>query len=159
MISNAFIRNNNNVTWKNFNVVDDVDPSDPSAALLFNINGAPDKARYFDFEIIRALPKKAQLWLEMPYNLFAFTRIKGIETKIDQKNNKASVLLPNLRRFGICRLNLPKSAKYKCRFVVKGGRGYENGRHQIAIRQLYENFEVGRVTWALKAKAEKTKKK
>ena len=151
----AFIKNNNNVTWRNFDVVNDLDPSDPNASLPFNINGSPDKARNFDFEIIRALPRKAQLWLEMPYNLFAFTRIKGIETKIDQKRNKVSVLLPNLRRFSICRLNLPKSAKYKCRFVVKGGKGYENGLHQIAIRQLYENFEVGRVTWALKAKTKK----
>lgn len=155
----ALIRNHNNVTWRNFNVVDDVDPSDPSASLLFNINGAPDKARYFDFEIIRALPRKAQLWLEMPYNLFAFARIKGLETKVDREKNKASVLLPDLRRFSFRRLNLPKSAKYKCRFVVKGGKGYENGLHQIAIRQLFDNFEVGRVTWGLKAKTKKTKKK
>jgi subtilisin family serine protease len=150
----ALIRNHNNVTWKNFNVVDDVDPSDPNATLPFNIVGAPDEARKFDFEIIRALPEEASLWLEMPFNLFAFTRIKGIETNIDRKGNKVSVLLPPLRRFGICDLNLPKSARYKCRFVVKGGKGYENGLHQIAIRQVYENFEVGRVTWGLKVKTE-----
>ena len=113
----------------------------------------------FNFEIIRALPRKAQLWLEMPYNLFAFTRIKGIETQIDRERKTVSVLLPNLRRFNMRCLKLPKSAKYKCRFVVKGGRGYENGLHQIAIRQLYDNFEVGRVTWGLKVKAKKGQKK
>ncbi len=155
----ALIRNHNNVTWRNFDVVDDLDPSDPNASLPFNINGAPDKMRYFDFEIIRGLPRKAQLWLEMPYNLFAFARIKGLETKIDREKNRALVLLPDLRRFNMRCLKLPKSAKYKCRFVVKGGRGYENGLHQIAIRQLYENFEVGRVTWGLKAKAKKGQKK
>ena len=96
------------------------------------------------FVIIRALPEGANLWLEMPFNLFAFMRIKGIETSIDRKGNKVSVLLPRLRRFGICHLDLPKSAGYKCRFVVKGGKGYENGLHQIAIRQVHENFEVGR---------------
>jgi hypothetical protein len=155
----AFIRNHNNITWKNFNVVDDVDPIDPSAVLPFNIVGAPDKARKFDFEIIRALPEEASLWLEMPFNLFAFTGIKGIEPNIDRKGNFVSFLLPRLRRFGICHLNLPKSARYKCRFVVKGGKGYENGLHQIAIRQVYENFEVGRVTWGLKVKTENKKRK
>lgn len=147
----AFIRNHNNVTWRNFDVVN-VDPIDPSASLTFNINGAPDKARDFDFEVVRALPEKAQLWLEMPYNLFAFARLRGLETKIDKRKNRVAVLLPNLRRFNICNLNLPRAAKYECRFMVKGGKGYENGLHQVAIRQLFQNFEVGRVTLALKAK-------
>ena len=149
-----FIRNYNNVTWRNFNV-ENVDPSDPNVAMQFLIVGAPDKRRNFDIELIRALPQDAELWLEVPYNLFAFMNLKGRDVKIDRKKQLARVLLPNLRNIRLCNLALPKAAKYKCRFIVNGGKGYEQGQHHVAIRQQYEDLEVGRVTWALKTKPEK----
>ena len=149
-----FIRNYNNVTWRNFNVVD-VDPSDPNLSLQFHITGAPDKRREFDIELIRALPKDAQVWLEVPHNLFAFMNLKGIEVKIDREKQLARVLLPHIRKIKLCNLALPKGAKYKCRFIVSGGKGYENGLHQLAIGQAFENLQVGRVTWALKAESKK----
>ena len=149
-----FIRNYNNVTWRNFNVVD-VDPSDPNLSLQFHITGAPDKRREFDIELVRALPEGAQVWLEVPHNLFAFMNLKGIEVKIDRKKQLARVLLPHIRKIKLCNLALPKGAKYKCRFIVSGGKGYENGLHQLAIGQAFENLQVGRVTWALKVKSKK----
>lgn len=149
----AFIKNNNNVTWRNFDVVDDIDPGDPNTILNFKVTGAPDKDRIFDFQIINQLPREAKIWLEMPYNLFVLARIRGIEMRFDQRKNTVFVLLPNLRKINFCNVSLSKSARYACSIIVEGGRGYENGMHQIAIRQIYEDFEVGRVTWGLKAKA------
>lgn len=153
-----FIRNYNNVTWRNFNVVD-VDPNEPNVAMEFNITGAPDKRRYFDLELQRALPRGAKLWLELPYSLFASMNIKGIEVKIDRKKLVVKVLLPHLRRIRLCNLLLPKGAKYKCRFIVSGREGFENGVHQIAIRQIFEKLEVGRITWAIRPKQYKREKK
>ncbi|HEY9046074.1 MAG TPA: S8 family serine peptidase, partial [Ohtaekwangia sp.] len=151
-----FIRNYNNVTWRNFNVVD-VDPNEPNATMQFYITGAPDKRRAFDIELMRALPKDANLWLEMPYNLFAFMNLRGIEVKIDRKKQVARVLLPHLRKIKLCNMVLPKGAKFKCQFVVSGGKGYEHGMHHIAIGQSYGNLQVGRITWALKPKSKKDK--
>jgi serine protease len=144
-----FIRNYNNVTWRNFNVVD-VDPSEPSAAMQFNITGAPDKRRIFDIELIRALPENAQLWLEVPLNLFAFMNLRGIEVKADKRKKTARILLPHLRKIKLCNMVLPKGGKFKCQFIVSGGKGYENGMHHLAIGQSHEGLQVGRITWALR---------
>jgi serine protease len=62
-----FIRTNNNVTWRNFNVVNNVPP--PAAEppnyvpLPFMAAGAPDKARRMRLEVMGRLPKGAiALW-------------------------------------------------------------------------------------------------
>lgn len=154
----AFIKNNNNATWRNFNV-EDLLPNDPNVAFDFNITGAPDKARNFDIEIMRALPENAQLWLEIPYNLYAFMQIRSSKVIIDEKKLMVRVLLPQLRKITVCNVPLPKEAKFKCRFVVEGKSGFERGVHHIAIRQLFEEFEVGRITWALRTGDEKKVKR
>jgi hypothetical protein len=65
-----FIRANNNVTWRNFNVVNNVPPpaADPPnyVPLPFMAAGAPDKARRMRFEVMGRLPKGAIALLEMP---------------------------------------------------------------------------------------------
>jgi serine protease len=128
----------------------DVDPSEPSAAMQFNITGAPDKRRIFDIELIRALPENAQLWLEVPLNLFAFMNLRGIEVKADKRKKTARILLPHLRKIKLCNMVLPKGGKFKCQFIVSGGKGYENGMHHLAIGQSHEGLQVGRITWALR---------
>lgn len=145
----AFIRNNNNITWRNFNVVNDIDPSDPNAELVFNVTGTPDKSRNFDLQIMNFLPEGAKLWFELPYALYAFSKFRALEVKFDKKQNRVRILLPALRQINLCDVNIPQKGKFPCKFIVKGGKGFEKGMHFLAIKQLYENFEVGRVTWGL----------
>lgn len=56
----TFIRNNNNVTWRNFNIVDNLPPArtEPPGyvALPFLAAGAPDKARAMWLEIVPRFP-------------------------------------------------------------------------------------------------------
>jgi hypothetical protein len=56
-----FIRENNNVTWRNFNVVDNVPATTGGAAgflaLPFLAPGAPDKGRKMRLEIVAKLPR------------------------------------------------------------------------------------------------------
>ncbi len=144
-----FIRAHNNVTWRNFNVVDALpDPSGDPSALPFLIAGAPDRARAFDFEIIRRLPARAQLILEMPLALagqIAERRMWKVE--VDRKRGVARAVLPALPRLGVCGLKLPAAARHRCRFLVRGGKRVDFRGTGVAIRQVFEGLEVGRVTW------------
>lgn len=66
----TFIRNNNNVTWRNFNIVDNVPPPRTKpldyVPLPFLAAGAPDKARRMRLEIVMRLPARAEAVLELP---------------------------------------------------------------------------------------------
>ena len=60
----TFIRENNNVTWRNFNVVDTIrrPDADPAGfvALPFLVAGAPDEAREFAVELAAGCPGSAR---------------------------------------------------------------------------------------------------
>ncbi len=145
----AFIRNHNNVTWRNFNVINDIpDPSGDPAEFPFLIAGAPDRARVFDLEIIRRLPRESKVWLEVPLALAGkLTEGRLWQTKIDRKRQVVRLRLPSQPRIPLCGVRLAAGARYASRFLVQGAKGMEQGGHSIAIRQIFEGEEVGRVTW------------
>ena len=62
-----FIRSNNNVTWRNFNVVNNepAPNAEPSGFvdLPFLVSGAPDKARWMSIEVVARLPQGARALL------------------------------------------------------------------------------------------------
>jgi hypothetical protein len=60
------IKNHNNVTWRNFNVIDvQPDPAADPIAMPFMLAGDPGGRRRFDIEIAVHLPADAKLQLEM----------------------------------------------------------------------------------------------
>jgi len=145
----GLIRNQNNVTWRNFNVVDDLpDPSADPMALEFRIVGAPDQARRFDFEILQRLPRGAQLWLELPLGLSSkLTEGRMLRVEIDRRQQLASIQLPTEPRTPVCGVRLAAGAKFRARFLVRGPERRLGSGHSLAMRQLFEGIEVGRVTW------------
>ncbi|HEV8365516.1 MAG TPA: S8 family peptidase [Gemmatimonadaceae bacterium] len=145
----SLIRNQNNVTWRNFNVVDELpDPGGDPAILPFLIAGAPDRARLFDLEVFRDLPRDAKVVLQIPLGLAAKLRHGRLwKMEVDRKQRFALLELPPLPRFHLGAIRLGPRAKYPARFLVHGVPGMEKGGHGIAIRQLFEKDEVGRVTW------------
>ncbi len=149
----AYIRNHNNVTWRNFNVVDVVpDPSADPAELPFLVAGAPDRARVFNLEIQQRLPEDAVVWWEVPLGLLgALPRDRFAEVKVDRKRKLAMLRLPRLRSVPLCAVRLGRSARHQCRFLIQGSKGLKNGWHSVSIRQIFKDEEVGRVTWALRA--------
>jgi serine protease len=141
----AFIRNHNNVTWCNFNVVNEV--ADPSI-LSFMIAGAPDLGRDFDLEIIQRLPLKAEAVLEVPLALLAhLPRNSFRSARVDRKAKVASLSLPHLRCLPLRGVRLKKGAEYRCRLILEGLSRDNAQGHSVAIRQIFEEQEVGRVTW------------
>lgn len=149
----AFIRNNNNVTWRNFNVVDNV--ADPSIQ-PFMIAGAPDRSRIFDLEILQRLPENANIVLEVPLRLFAtLPRNSYLKVDIDRKKQVARLRLPRLRTLPLCNVRLERGARHRCRLILTGLKAKKAVGNSIAIRQLFEREEVGRITWVFQQKRDK----
>jgi hypothetical protein len=150
------IRNQNNVTWRNFNVVDELpDPGGDPAVLPFIIAGAPDEARVFDLQIVRDLPRTARLRLQVPLGLAAkLRRGRFWKMEVDRKARCAVFDLPPLPRIDLGAIRLGAGVRYQSRLIVHGAKGMERGGHGVAIRQLFEKDEVGRVGWLFHVRKE-----
>ena len=145
----GMIRNQNNVTWRNFNVVDEIpDPDADPAVLPFVIVGAPDRAREFELQILRNLPRDARVRLEVPLGLVAkLTRGRLLKVEVDRKRRCAIIDLPPLPRLDLGNIRLGAAARYPSRFIVHGSASMRGGGHGLAVRQVFEKDEVGRVSW------------
>jgi len=144
-----FITNQNNVTWRNFNVVD-FDPSSVSdtANLPFQFAGAPDQARPFEFELVQQLPRGAKVWLEIPMAMAKpFLHGQKLEYKYDRKKRNVKLCLPTRPNMKVPQIRLGKGARIKAKLVIEGMKKHMQPGNNIAIRQLYKGEEVGRITW------------
>ena len=155
-----FIRENNNVTWRNFNVENnDPDVDDPTVpegfkALEFLAPGAPDKARPMALEIIAKFPKGAKVMLEVPMNFYEllheYHQLGG--AKIDRKRNVAHVMINPHGRTKFGAVLFPAKSRTSVRLMVHIPPKNRKESYKISARQLWEKEEVGRVTWQLQPK-------
>jgi hypothetical protein len=147
----TFIRENNNVTWRNFNVVDN-DPSpgsDPAGrlALPFLVAGAPDEAREFAVELVSRMPSDAEVLLELPLR-FARDFVADLQIeKVDEKNDLAVARLAAVGRVRFGPAVLSAGAVIQLRLLIRPTNHDQRGR--IMARQLFGDDEVGRVSWIL----------
>lgn len=149
-----FIMNYNNVTWRNFNVVD-LDPNqvDDPNEIPFIIAGAPDESRVFDLELMMQLNKGVRVWLEVPTGL-AKQFFEGREWKYEHNREKQTVrmLLPSAPKIFLPEMKLGKAARNRAKFIVEGVKESVKPGNWIAISQRYKKEEVGRVTWQFEAR-------
>jgi len=146
----AFIRNNNNATWRNFNVIPSTGPSaDPVVEMRFLAVGALDRALDMAIEIMPNLPEGAKLLLEAPD--FFFEKGRHMFGQPTKGNLIQVPLRPSGRQLlGIFRF--PKGLKQEMRLLVELT---EDSRkqtgYQVTARQLLVDpeEELGRVTWYL----------
>lgn len=144
----TFIRANNNVTWRNFNVVH-TDPDDPEAQIDLNwlMPGAPDKARRFALHLLLDLPRRAELLLDLPVAMLRALDAQVELVKIDHRCGRAIAKLPPIGdvRFGPGLID--SKARYEMQFLVRLN-SKKRGKYSLVARQLYEgNEEVGRLSW------------
>jgi len=151
----TFIRNNNNVTWRNFNVVDNVPPprAEPPGyvALPFLAAGAPDKARRMRFEIMPRLPAGAGVILELPPEFAELLRVRPrpLPFKGDDKCRVVHLPLNHCGCTQFPEVIFPAKARIPMRLLVKIPEELRQHEFELFARQLYEGEEVGRVTWRL----------
>jgi hypothetical protein len=93
---NNFIRNNNNITWRNFNVEDNDPAPDPGTpkgfvAMPFLAPGAFDRARPMQLEIIARLPDQAKLFWEVPQAFLDLLPERYPHVQIDPKTKVARI--------------------------------------------------------------------
>jgi serine protease len=134
-----FIRNHNNVTWRNFNVVADLPQSGGDPVVLpFLIAGTTDRAREFDLEVIRRLPAGAEPWLELG-KAVAGQILKRAQWKgeVDHRRTGDLLRLPAVPRLPLCGIRLGKSARHQARLLVHGARNIDFRGNEAANRQVF----------------------
>ncbi|MCP4898326.1 MAG: S8 family serine peptidase [bacterium] len=148
----AFLRLHN-VACRNLHLVDSKHDlnEDGVYELAFAVTGTPDLARTFDFEIIRQLPRGTRVELDAPLALASRLARRRLWKCVPEGQDEARLLLPSLPRLEISRLRLLAGARFECRFRVSG-KDLEVG-DALAIRQLYRDEEVGRITWRLSSES------
>jgi len=151
-----FIRDNNNVTWRNFNVVDnepDPDEGDPDGwvPLPFLAPGAPDRARPMRLEVVARLPEGARVVLETPPYLGDRLHrwAAPLPPKVDKRRELARLPLRPYGRQTLGDLVLPARARPQCRLLVHIPKEWRKHEYEISVRQHDGDLEVGRVTWRL----------
>jgi len=145
-----FIRENNNVTWRNFNVVEP-DPSDPDAesVLPFLAAGAPDKARRMRLEVVARLPKGSRIWLDAPIAFVNAQRYRPPTHRVDKKLQRVRIPVNPHGAYAFDELLFPAKARFAMRLIVRLPKGARRVPCEVYARQLYAREEVGRVTWRL----------
>ena len=146
----AYIRNNNNVTWRNFQVVDLPVGGAPTPQ-PFIVPGAFDRKRVFDLQILQRRPRDVRVVWELPLSLFEqLPEAAFADVQIDEKQRRAQVRLQPQPKLLLRNVALNKSASHRCRFLITGTPSLSEALCTVAIGQLYEGTEVGRVTWRLR---------
>jgi hypothetical protein len=154
----SFIRNNNNVTWRNFNVVNDL--SDPSGyiPLPFIFPGLPQLNQAVQLEVVARLPRGAHALLEQPrYIAQAMREFVPLLQAKEQPMIAKLPINPNLVRLpihvhGIKRFPevlLPAKSRTQMKLLVHIPDAMRKNPYEIYVRHLYQGEEVGRITWRI----------
>ncbi len=149
----TFIRSNNNVTWRNFNVVDNAPApgAEPRrfVSLPFLAPGAPDRTRHMVLEIVAKLPAGARAQLELPIYWMDMLKLRNPKVQVDPKGHIARVAINahGTERFGP--IPFPAKSRTALRLLVHIPEESRKNPSQIYARQLFAEEEVGRVTWRL----------
>jgi uncharacterized protein YegP (UPF0339 family) len=156
-----FIRENNNVTWRNFNVVDnepdtDVDlfPGVKFKALEFISPGAPRQAVPMQLEFIGKLPEGARVYLEVPDYYGEMIWERGLKTMALRSANRQFIPIKQFGRLTLPEIPYPAKIRNHMRLLVHLPKERQKSTYDVAVRQLFRGNEVGRITWRLQAKAE-----
>jgi serine protease len=140
-----FIRNNNNVTWRNFNVFDNnPDPAvDPAFVVLpFLAPGTLDRARRMNIEIVAKLPPRSKVLLEVPLRLMDVVEERP-GFKVDKKRRVALLPVNPFGRFRLGESVFPAKSTNPMRLLVQIPEAFRDRPYEVSARQLFEGQDVG----------------
>ena len=142
----TYIENNNNVVWRNFDVVPPPASAGPQK-LKFFVAGAFDTGHRFELETVGRLPAKSRVFLNVPAWLADAMRPHPVDVTYDAKRHSARIPIhaAGVQRLGSAVLHARCQAQCLLHVQIpKEAWGYD---YDFAIRQLCKQKEVGRITW------------
>jgi len=142
----SFVRNCNNVAWCNIDVLA-LMPGGQWQSPLFYITGAGDMARRFDIELVQRLPPGAQVVLDVADSLTGALRGAGATAAPGGVAGRARILIPSQRSTKYSDILLPAGGGFESRLVIRLLEDEDLAGSSVAIRQIYQGIEVGRITW------------
>lgn len=152
----GFIRDNNNITWRNFNVVEVNSTGSSGIQLKFDMAGAWDAARAMRFEVGAEFPDETRIYLEAPIKeeevLKGFAILGPVERDTRKQVVRGELHFKEGRSQGR-EVQLRKGFRAEnCQLQINIPQGLRHKHCEIYIRQLFKNVEVGRITWRLRPK-------
>jgi serine protease len=149
----TYVENNNNIVWRNFDVVVGPPAGSPPGFYKqkFIVPGAFDTSRAFELQAIGRLPAGSRAFLEMPAWLADSLRPHVVEVKYDTRHGTARM---PLHPAGVLRLGtaiLHARSRAACTLLVEIADKSRRAPYDFAVRQLYKQQEVGRITWRFAA--------
>jgi len=110
-----FVRNHNNVAWRNFNIVDDILNFTRIKLFPVIIRGAFDRSRFFDI-VIQSPFERVQF--EMPDDERLRRDLARQQIKHAVQKGRILIEVPRTREFRIANLRLAQGRDYRCRVVI-----------------------------------------
>lgn len=147
----AFIQNNNQVAWHNFNVTP-APPAPPGQMreLPFLVVGAPLESLRMGLEIEAYLPVGAKVHLDAPWTLIDNLKMRGPQVSVNTKARQRGLLpLPPRGRMSLGEVFLGAGAQLPCHLRIQLPAGAPPHPCQVGVRQTYQGKEVGRISWTL----------
>jgi serine protease len=100
-------------------------------------------------EVVARLPKGAKVLLEAPLHLIDAMQERSPFVKLEEKSRVARIPInPHGSRL-LGEVLFPAKSRNKLRLLVHIPEELRKNEYEIFVRQLYQNEEVGRVTWRL----------
>jgi serine protease len=145
----SLVRNNNNITWRNFDVIGVSASSLAPIVLDFEVVGPPDHARAFTIQVqVPTIPVRRVI-LRVPAVLGSQLRHPGHNP--NQREDFHDIDLTPMRGLRAQRVVLSESARHKCSIILEPPFGDVRRHSRLVISQSFKGLEVGRITWELAA--------
>jgi hypothetical protein len=156
-----FIRNNNKVAQRTFDVVNHAPPimlrpvEDSREAvheyipLDFLATGAPDKARLMQLGVVTCLPEGARVLIEMPLNVLDGLYDRSPYVIVDNERKVVQVPTHPNGRLLFKEVLFPANSQVPLKLLVHIPQPYRQYAFELSVQQLYQGEEVGRITWRL----------
>jgi hypothetical protein len=150
----TYVENNNNVAWRNFDVIQGPPSAQPPRGFYvrdFLVPGAFDTSRRFELEAIGRLPEGSRVFVDVPTWLADALRPHPVEVKHDVRRETARIPLhpSGIQKLGSAILHA--KSKATCQVLIQVPEKLRTSHYDFAIRQLYKGKEVGRLTWRIAA--------
>jgi hypothetical protein len=162
-----FVRVNNNVAWRNFNVVNNAGPTaveSTSASatqviedvnpletlnLPFDIGGAPDMLRKFDLEVVARLPEGSRVVFNVPTPLLKNAAGPLPRFRPSSEKGISQIHVSAKQPLIVKHLRIPARRQFPASLDVYTPPVSRFGTYEVYISQKFKGVEVGRMTFEI----------